>query len=276
MFEPLPRLALGLLTGFLFGFLLQKARVTKFDVIVNQFRFNDFTVLKVMLTAIVTGGAGVYLLRYEGLANLHVKPAQMGGVVLGGLIFGVGMVVLGYCPGTGLAAAAEGSRHALWGVLGMLAGAAVFAETYPFLSQNVLKWADLGTVTLPDVTGVPAWIWLSGLAVAAGTGFAVVERHERRGSRSSRERRRRLAVNARSRLAEATVVEFRDDMLIYSYTVRGVHYSTSQDVAELRASLPEDPETLIGPATVKYMPENPANSIIVCEEWSGLRKQNSL
>ena len=275
MFEPAPRLLLGLLTGFLFGFFLQKARVTKFDVIVNQFRFKDFTVLKVMLTAIVTGGAGVYLLRFEGLANLHVKPAQMVGVVLGGLIFGVGMAVLGYCPGTGLAAAAEGSRHALWGVLGMLLGAAVFAEMYAFLSGNVLKWADFGKITLPDVTGVPAWAWLAGLALVAAAVFALIERFERRGSRAAREKRRRLAVNARSRLTEATVADAHEDTLFYSYTVRGVQYSTSQDVTDLHDYLPGEPGMLVGPATVKYVPENPANSILVCEEWSGLRRYDA-
>ena len=127
MADPLGKLALGLITGFLFGFLLQKGGVTKYPVIVGQFLLRDFTVLKTMLTAVVVGGIGVYTLRAFGLASLHVKPAQLVAVSLGGLVFGVGMVLLGYCPGTGVAAAAEGKTDALFGVVGMMCGTMLFA-----------------------------------------------------------------------------------------------------------------------------------------------------
>ncbi|MDE3166670.1 MAG: YeeE/YedE family protein, partial [Acidobacteriota bacterium] len=106
--DPAGKLLLGLLTGFAFGILLQKGQVTKYPVIVGQLLLRDFTVLKTMLTAVVTGGIGVYILKALGLASLHVKPAQLVAVCGGGVIFGVGMVILGYCPGTGVAAAAEG------------------------------------------------------------------------------------------------------------------------------------------------------------------------
>ncbi|MCI0456887.1 MAG: YeeE/YedE family protein, partial [Gemmataceae bacterium] len=89
MFEPWTVIALGLLGGFVFGFLLQKGGVTKYDVIVNQFRLKDFTVLKTMLTAIVVGGLGVFFLHGQGLAPLSVKPAILVANVVGGLIFGV-------------------------------------------------------------------------------------------------------------------------------------------------------------------------------------------
>jgi len=159
------RLLAGLLIGFAFGFLLQKGQVAKRRVIVNQFLLKDFTVMKTMLTAIVVGGIGVYVLKTAGLVTLHVKPLQLGALIVGGLIFGVGMVVLGYCPGTCVAAAGEGSRDALWGLLGMSAGAIVFSEVFTVLG-GLLKWNDFGPVTLPEMTGIPWWLWFA--AVAGG------------------------------------------------------------------------------------------------------------
>jgi uncharacterized protein len=178
VFETLPRILLGLFTGFLFGFLLQKGRVSDRRVIVGQFLLRDFTVMKVMLTAIVVGGAGVYAMKAAGLTKLFVKPAQMAALPLGGLIFGVGMVLLGYCPGTAIAAAGEGKRDAWLGLAGMLAAAAVFAELAAGFSTSIMKWANLGPVTLPDVTGVPAWVWLSVLAGGALLLFRWLEKRE--------------------------------------------------------------------------------------------------
>ena len=87
-----------------------------------------------------------------------------------------------------------------------------------------------------------------------------------------RERRRRLAVNARGRLADGTITEVHERVIFYSYSVGGAGYATSQDIAELWAVSGVQPENLIGcPVTVKYAMRDPANSIIVCEGWSGLR-----
>ena len=98
MFDSPERLLLGLLIGVLFGVLLQKGRVAKFPVIVGQFILKDWTVVKIMGTAVVVGSVGVYALVASGHANLHVKPFLLGGVLLGGVCFGVGMAVFGYCP----------------------------------------------------------------------------------------------------------------------------------------------------------------------------------
>ena len=183
MADPIGKLALGLITGFLFGFLLQKGYVTKYPVIVGQFLLRDFTVLKTMLTAVVVGGIGVYTLRAFGLASLHVKPAQLVAVSLGGLVFGVGMVLLGYCPGTGVAAAAEGKTDALFGVAGMMLGAMLFAEQFAFLGRNVLTWIDLGPVTLPELIHIPAWAIFVALTVGAAILFRQIEGWERRQAR---------------------------------------------------------------------------------------------
>jgi hypothetical protein len=91
-----PRLLLGLLTGVLFGFILQRARVTRYATIVGFFRLTDITMLKVMMAAIVSGMIGVYALHDLGVVNLHVKPLLLGANVIGGVIFGVGMLLLGF------------------------------------------------------------------------------------------------------------------------------------------------------------------------------------
>ncbi len=87
-----------------------------------------------------------------------------------------------------------------------------------------------------------------------------------------KEQRRRLEVNSNGRLADATILEINDDAIVYEYSVRGITYTASQDISKLRELIPGDPERLIGrPASLKYSSQNPANSILLCEEWSGLR-----
>ncbi len=168
----------GLLAGVVFGFLLQKGQVTKYRVIVGQFLFTDNTVLKIMLSAIVVGSVGVYGMLGLGLIeHLHIKAATLAANALGGLIFGVGMSSLGYCPGTGVGAIAEGSRHAAWGGLGMLFGAAAYTFAYPAIS-GILEVADYGKVSLADVTGVSPWVWVAFFAVVSGAVFALIHKIE--------------------------------------------------------------------------------------------------
>lgn len=175
-----PLLWAGVLFGFIFGILLHRGGVTDYNVIVNQFRFRDFTVLKVMFTAIVMGGLGLFLLKGQGLANLHIKPATMVAVVAGAALFGVGMVLYGYCPGTGVAAVASGKLDALAGFAGMLVGGALYAWAYPWISAQVLPLADLGKKRLPDLLPVPEAAWYAGLAMLAAVVFALVTRWERK------------------------------------------------------------------------------------------------
>lgn len=172
-------LLLGALAGLIFGFLLHKGGVTRFEVIVNQFLLRDFTVLKVMGTAMLVGGIGVYaMLQLGWIGGLHVKAAYLLANAAGGLIFGVGMVVLGYCPGTAVGAAATGSRHAIPGLLGMLFGAAVYAEVYPWMKANVFPVGNLGKETLVTATGLSPWWYILALVILAVVGFSALQRHE--------------------------------------------------------------------------------------------------
>jgi hypothetical protein len=88
---------------------------------------------------------------------------------------------------------------------------------------------------------------------------------------AERERQRRLAVHRQGRICDGNVVDYRDETLYYSYVIAGIEYTASQDVSNLGEILPADPTTVIGPGSVKYLARNPANSIVVCEQWSGLR-----
>jgi uncharacterized membrane protein YedE/YeeE len=169
-------LVLGLVTGIAFGFLLQRGGVTRFRTIVGQFLWTDHTVLRTMLTAVVVGSIGVFAMHQLWDVPLHIKGAALLANGLGGVIFGIGMVVLGYCPGTGVAALGDGSRHAIPGVLGMLVGAAAYAEAYPWIKTHIDSVGTLGRVTLADVTHLSVWVLVVTLAVAAAVLFALLPR----------------------------------------------------------------------------------------------------
>lgn len=168
-------LVLAVFFGFAFGWLLHRARVTDYNTIINQFRLRDFTVLKVMLTGIIVGGIGVLALTYLGAAKFHVRDANMLATIIGAALFGVGMVLYGYCPGTGLAAVATGSVHALVGAFGMLFGAMAYAFSFEWVRDNIISVWRLGRVTLPQLLGAPPLALYLGLAAFALAFFWFLE-----------------------------------------------------------------------------------------------------
>jgi uncharacterized membrane protein YedE/YeeE len=157
----------GLITGILFGFLLQKGRVLRYDKQLGALRLMDMTIVKFILSTVLVGMVGVYILKDLGLVKLSVKPTNLGANIIGGLIFGAGWGLLGYCPGTSAGALGEGRWDSLWGILGMLVGAAVFAEVYPALKTSILTWGKLGKITLPQVLGVNHWVIIPIFVVVA-------------------------------------------------------------------------------------------------------------
>jgi len=153
------QLLFGFLIGIVFGFLLQKGGVTDYNVIMGQLLLEDFTVVKIMLTAIVVGMIGVRILITFNLAELHPKPGSVGSSLVGGLIFGVGFALLGYCPGTVAGAFGQGALDALLGgIAGMLIGAGLFAALYTRLEASILHKGDFGTKTIPELLKVNPWI----------------------------------------------------------------------------------------------------------------------
>jgi hypothetical protein len=107
-------------------------------------------------------------------------------------------------------------------------------------------------------------------ATLVALGFWIARRM--RSSPEKRERLRRLAIHTTGRLGDAFLTEVHENSLYYTYKVRGVQYEASQDVSALSDHLPADPERMIGMVGMKYLSKNPANSILICEEWSGLRE----
>ncbi|TRO78701.1 YeeE/YedE thiosulfate transporter family protein [Desulfuromonas acetexigens] len=147
----------GLVTGIAFGFILQKGRVLRYDKQIGALLFRDMTIIKFMLTSVLVGMVGVYLLVDLGLAQLSIKATVLGGNILGGLIFGLGWGLLGYCPGTSAGALGEGRWDAVWGLFGMIAGAALYAEAFPLMQRTVLTWGNFGKISLPQVLGINHW-----------------------------------------------------------------------------------------------------------------------
>jgi hypothetical protein len=169
-------LASAILFGAAFGWLLHRGRVTSYDTIVNQFRMRDFTVLKVMVTAILVGGVGVLFLIDGGAAKYHIKDANLLAVGLGAALFGVGMAIYGYCPGTAVAAIGAGSLHALVGAFGMLLGGMLYALSFDWVSKAIIPVWALGKARLPQMTGVPDIFWFGLLAAVLAGLFLFTER----------------------------------------------------------------------------------------------------
>lgn len=164
---------LGLVTGILFGFLLQKGRVLRFDKQVGAMLLRDMTIFKFMLSAILVGMVGILLLSDLEIINLSHKPMNVGAVVFGGAFFGVGWAIMGFCPGTSVGALGEGRWHAIFAIIGMIVGAAIYAELYPFFKSTVLAWKDFGKVGLSDGMGVSHWVivpifWVGVIALFIG------------------------------------------------------------------------------------------------------------
>ena len=148
------QLVLGLALGICFGVLLQRGGLTEYDVLMGQLRLHDWTVAKVILSAVLVGMLGVHALHAAGLAKLSASPGSLGGTVLGGLIFGAGFALLGYCPGTLAGAVGSGSMHGLLGgVPGMILGSVVYAHAYPRL-KGLRNVGPFKTRTLPELLGM--------------------------------------------------------------------------------------------------------------------------
>ena len=158
---------MSLILGFLFGALLQSAKLNRFDTISGMATLENFKVAKAIALAI---GVGVILLNIDiglGYASYHIKPFLLGGIILGGLIFGTGMAILGYCPGTVMVSAGEGSLDAMVGILGGLAGGLVYTLVLP--SIGAILGPNIGSYSLYTALGASPLIFyptmiLSGLA----------------------------------------------------------------------------------------------------------------
>jgi uncharacterized membrane protein YedE/YeeE len=156
--------------GLLFGGILQYANLNKFNTISGLALRRDFAVAKAILIAI---GVGAILINLEidlGFASYHTKPFILGGIVLGGLIFGSGMAILGYCPGTLPISAGQGSIDAWIGIAGGLFGGIIYTILLPFITH--ILGPDLGNITLK--TAFPENVLLFNLFAFVIAGLLIV------------------------------------------------------------------------------------------------------
>jgi uncharacterized membrane protein YedE/YeeE len=151
----------GLITGIVFGFLLQKGQVLRYEKQLGALRLQDMTIVKFMFSGILVGAVGLHLLNDLGvIESLQIRPVSLGGQLIGGTLFGIGWALFGFCPGTALGALGEGRLHAIPGLLGMVSGAAVFAIFQPFLSAKILSIGQFGRITLPEMLGMNHWLFI--------------------------------------------------------------------------------------------------------------------
>jgi uncharacterized membrane protein YedE/YeeE len=177
-----------LAVGVVFGVVLERAGLGDARKLTAQFRLSDLTVLKVMFTAIATAALGLYWLGALGLvdvAALPLTPTHLLPQVAGGLVFGLGFVVGGYCPGTSCVAAASGRGDAVALLAGIAAGTLVFGELFPAIT-GLYAATPLGRARLPETLGVPEGIAVLGVVLLALAAFAAAERIERRAGGTER------------------------------------------------------------------------------------------
>ncbi|MDD4273773.1 MAG: YeeE/YedE thiosulfate transporter family protein [Desulfobacter postgatei] len=149
---------LGLITGVLFGFFLQKGRVLRFEKQIGAMLLKDMTIFKFMLSAILVGMVGIQLLAGAEIISLSHKAMNVGAVLVGGALFGGGWAVMGFCPGTSIGALGEGRWHSVFAIAGMIAGAALYAELYPFFKSTVLAWKDFGKISTFELLNISPWL----------------------------------------------------------------------------------------------------------------------
>ena len=147
-------LIIGFLIGCAFGAILYLGGATSYRRIMGTLLLKDMWIIKLMATAIGVGSIGVYLLDLGNLANMSIKPAYVWGVAIGGVIFGIGWAISGYCPGTCVVGTSEGKKDALFTLLGALAGAFLFSLSFPYIEGALIQNANFGPVTLESLLGI--------------------------------------------------------------------------------------------------------------------------
>lgn len=165
---------IGLATGVVFGFALEKSRVFEPGVIVGQMQLRSFLMLKIFLAAVITGLVALAVLNGMFGVKLSLKPLLWKADIIGGLILGVGIVIAGACPGTSLAQVGAGYRDALFVVLGGLAGALFYGYNDAAITALFAEQGD--KLGFDKLLGLPFWSVALALAAALTIGLVLLER----------------------------------------------------------------------------------------------------
>jgi hypothetical protein len=168
------------MVGIGFGFFLERAGFGSARKLAAQFYLTDLTVFKVMFSAVVTALLGLFWLSWAGfldLSRINLLPSYPLPQAVGGLIFGIGFVAGGYCPGTACVAASTGKLDAFIHILGMTTGILLFGELFPYLA-GFYESTALGEVTLADAVGVPSNVMVFFIVALAVLGFVAARKIE--------------------------------------------------------------------------------------------------
>jgi uncharacterized membrane protein YedE/YeeE len=165
---------IGLATGVAFGFALEKSRVFEPGAIVGQMQLRNFLMLKIFLSAVVTGLVVLAVMNGVFGVKLSLKPLLWRADIIGGLILGVGIVLSGACPGTSLAQVGAGYRDALFVVAGGIAGALVYGYNDAAIVALLAEKGD--KIGFDQLLGVPFWVGALVLAALLVGLLVVLER----------------------------------------------------------------------------------------------------
>ncbi len=170
----LPPLAIGIV----FGWLLDRAGLTRFERIFGVYRLTDLSVLKFLGSGIVAGAVAVAAARALGFApTVPVAATNVPAQALGGALLGAAMAIGGFCPGTIVAGAAVGRvDYLVAGGGGLVAGALAFDATAHVVGVPLAGSACAGALTLPSLLGVSGGLFVALLAEIATLGFYALER----------------------------------------------------------------------------------------------------
>lgn len=175
--------ASGLLAGVLFGYVLENAGFGSPRKLSAQFRLQDWSVFKVMFTAVLVAAVGLWLARsleWIAVDSYYIPTPFYWAILAGGLLIGAGFALGGYCPGTSVVGLSGGRLDALVFMAGMVLGTALFANRFSALEGLYYAAEGPGGQTLMDLTGMPEWLILLVLVVFAVAGFRLGSRLEAR------------------------------------------------------------------------------------------------
>lgn len=171
---------LSLLIGFFFGFFLERAGFSSAKKLTDQFYFKDFSVLKVMFTAIIVAMLGIAYFSFLGWLNfgqIYVPGTFVWPQLFGGLLLGGGFILGGYCPGTSVVAAAIGKIDGLLFVAGVALGTFGFGFVVSGIKSFYLS-GSLGALTIPQWLNVNTGVVALAVTLIAVGAFWAAEKSE--------------------------------------------------------------------------------------------------
>lgn len=174
----------ALTSGILFGYVLEQAGFGSPCKLTAQFRLTDWSVFKVMFTAILVAAVGILILQTDnsfGSTGFYVPHVILGAVAVGGALIGAGFAVGGFCPGTAVVGAMSGRMDGFLFAFGMVAGIWLFSGLFETAwIQALLNTGRIESKTVPALLGISPWLVVAAMAAMAWAGFRFGSKIEQR------------------------------------------------------------------------------------------------